>query len=142
MEQAFYIKQVTWSTHETQLRQIRETVFVKEQFVPASLEWDGQDDIATHLIAFDNTHNALGCARIINQKSIGRMAVLKEKRGIGIGASLLKEAIELCRVQGQTIATLSAQMHAVPFYEKAGFVVCSKPYLDANIQHVDMQLYI
>lgn len=142
LKQEFYIKQVTWSTHEAQLKQIRECVFVVEQLVPESLEWDGLDTDAVQLIAIDNENRVLGCARIVNQNSIGRMAVLKKKRGLGIGWLLLKEAVEVCRVHGQQTVKLSAQMQAMLFYEKAGFTICSKPYLDANIWHVDMQLYI
>lgn len=142
MKQAFYIKQVTWSTHEAVLRQVRESVFITEQSVPESVEWDGLDADAVHLIAIDNENHVLGCARIVNQNSIGRMAVSKEKRGLGIGTSLLKAAVGVCRVRGQQLVKLSAQIHAVTFYEKAGFAVCSTPYLDANIWHVDMQVYI
>ncbi|MFV1921250.1 MAG: GNAT family N-acetyltransferase [Methylotenera sp.] len=142
MKQVFYIKQVAWSTHEAELRFIRESVFIKEQSVPESLEWDDLDADATHLVAIDNENHVLGCARIVNQNSIGRMAVSKEKRGLGIGTLLLKAAVGFCRVRGQQMVKLSAQMHAVTFYEKAGFAVCSTPYLDANIWHVDMQVYI
>jgi predicted GNAT family N-acyltransferase len=142
LKQAFYIKQVAWSTHEAQLKWVRETVFIKEQSVPESLEWDGLDADALHLIAFGNENHAFGCARIVNQNSIGRMAVRKESRGLGIGSLLLSEAIKVCRMQGQQMVKLSAQMHAVTFYEQAGFTVCSAPYLDANIWHVDMQLNI
>ena len=142
LKQAFYIKPVVCSTYEAELRFIRESVFIKEQSVPESLEWDGLDADATHLIAIDYQHHALGCGRIVNQNSIGRMAVLQEKRGLGIGLSLLNAAVEHCREQGQMLVKLSAQMHAVAFYEKSGFTVNSAPYLDANIWHVDMQLYI
>lgn len=142
MKRVFYIKQVAWSTHEAELRFIRESVFINEQSVPESLEWDDLDAEALHLIAFGNKNHALGCARILNQNSIGRMAVRKESRGLGIGSLLLSEAIKVCRMQGQQMVKLSAQMHAVTFYEQAGFTVCSAPYLDANIWHVDMQLYI
>ncbi|HSR01999.1 MAG TPA: GNAT family N-acetyltransferase [Methylophilaceae bacterium] len=142
MKQAFYIKQVAWSTHGAELRFIRESVFIKEQSVPVSLEWDGLDDDAKHLIAIDDENHTLGCARIVNQNNIGRMAVMQEKRGLGIGLSLLNAAVEHCRTQDQMLVKLSAQMHAVPFYEKSGFTITSAPYLDANIWHVDMQLYI
>lgn len=137
--QAFYIKQVTWATGEEQLRLIREQVFIIEQQVPVALEWDAQDKDAWHLLAF-NQEAAIGCARILSNGSIGRMAVLADKRGHGIGQALLSAAIEICKQQHLTAAMLSAQTHAIPFYEKAGFVITSDMYLDANIPHVDMQL--
>ncbi len=142
MRPEFYIKQVAWSTHEHALRLIREQVFIDEQQVPVALEWDAYDADAVHLLAWNQQQEAIACARLLDNGSIGRMAVLKPWRGAGIGHALITEAIAYYRQQQYQLITLSAQQHAIPFYEKAGFLVCSKPYLDANILHVDMQLNI
>ena len=141
MTDRFYIKEVSWSTDEVALRQIREQVFVVEQAVPASLEWDEHDANAIHLLALDNRGQPVGCARILDNR-IGRMAVTKENRGYGLGKALLKKAIGLCQEKKMNKIQLSAQAYAITFYEKSGFVVMSEPYLDANIWHVDMQLNI
>lgn len=138
--QAFYIKQVTWATHEASLRLIREQVFIMEQRVPVALEWDAYDVDAWHLLAFNQEDTAIGCARILHNGSIGRMAVLEEKRGHGVGSALLQAAIKLCQQNQLKQVTLSAQTHAIGLYEKAGFAIVSDVYLDANIPHVDMQL--
>ena len=140
--QEFYIKQVTWARHETQLRLIREQVFILEQHVPIVLEWDDLDAGATHLLAFDQQAQVIACARLLDKGTIGRMAVLLEKRGMGIGSALLQTAINICKQQSLKAVTLSAQTHAIVFYQKAGFVIVSDVYLDANIPHVDMQLKI
>jgi len=136
----FTIKAASWQTHVELLKAVREEVFIKEQHVPVDLEWDGLDAGARHLLALNAAGEAIGCARLPGDGSIGRMAVLKPWRGLGVGAALLKKAVELYRQQGVAKITLSAQMHAIPFYEKAGFKVCSAPYLDADILHVDMRL--
>lgn len=140
--QEFYIKQVTWATHEAQLKLIREQVFILEQQVPIALEWDDLDAGAMHLLAFNQQGQAIACARLLDNGSIGRMAVLSENRGMGIGFALLIAAIDICKQQNLTVVTLSAQTHAIAFYQKAGFVAVSDVYLDANIPHVDMQLKI
>ncbi|QVL44800.1 MAG: GNAT family N-acetyltransferase [Methylophilaceae bacterium] len=140
--QEFYIKPVTWATHEAQLKLIREQVFVLEQHVPYTLEWDGLDVDATHLLAVEQIAKPIGCARLLSSGIIGRMAVLPEKRGLGVGTALLESAIEFYKQQHLNQVTLSAQTQALRFYEKAGFVVSSDTYLDANIPHVDMQLKI
>lgn len=140
--QEFYIKQVTWATHQAQLKRIRERVFVFEQSVPIELEWDGLDIDAMHLLAFNQQEQAIGCARLFNNGSIGRMAVLQEKRGFGVGKALLNAAINIGKQRHLEQVTLSAQTHAIAFYQKAGFTVVSDVYLDANIPHVDMQLKI
>lgn len=119
---------------------VRAEVFIQEQQVPVELEWDGMDETARHLLALNGAGEPIGCARLTGDGSIGRMAVLKPWRGMGVGRALLAKAISLYRQQGQQNITLSAQMHAVPFYEQSGFKVCSEQYLDANILHVDMRL--
>jgi len=136
----FIIKDASWQTHAKLLKAVREVVFIKEQHVPVELEWDGLDASARHLLALSAAGEAIGCARLPGNGSIGRMAVLKPWRGLGVGAALLKKAVESYRQQGVAKITLSAQVHAIPFYEKAGFKVCSAPYLDAGILHVDMRL--
>jgi len=140
LETEFVIAAVTWQTHAALLKRVREEVFIKEQHVPLALEWDGLDETAQHLLAFNRAGEAIGCARLTGDGSIGRMAVLKPWRGMGVGRDLLAKAVSLYRQQGQQNITLSAQVHAIAFYEQSGFEVCSEPYLDANIPHVDMQL--
>lgn len=137
---AFSINQVAWAQEKTRLSTIRSEVFIAEQHVPPALEWDGLDETATHLLALDADDRAIGCARILNHASIGRMAVLKNWRGQGVGSALLSAAIELCRRHGRGPIRLSAQVHAIPFYAAAGFTVCSVEYPDAGIPHRDMQL--
>jgi predicted GNAT family N-acyltransferase len=138
----FYIKQVTWASNEPELRQVREQVFIVEQRVPAWEEWDEHDQSATHLLAYDATHQAIGCARLLDTGRIGRMGVLKAWRGKGVGQALLEKAITIFKEKGFTEITLSSQTHAVGFYEQAGFKVISEAYIDANIWHVDMQLLL
>jgi predicted GNAT family N-acyltransferase len=134
------ITQVQWHDAEKLLREVRTIVFIDEQHVPIDLEWDDLDATAQHLLAVNDANEAIACARILNNGSIGRMAILKVWRGLGVGSALLKRAIEIHQQHGTQNITLSAQMHAIKFYEKAGFEVISQPYLDANIQHVDMRL--
>lgn len=140
MPTKFYLSPVSWHTHAAQLKAVRQQVFIIEQQVPIALEWDEQDEAAQHILALNHAHEPVGCARLLANGSIGRMAVLKAWRGCGIGTALLDMAVAIHLQQGAQTIQLSAQMHAIPFYEKAGFVVCSQPYLDANIMHVDMQL--
>lgn len=140
MQASFSIQQVTWASHAAPLKSVREQVFIIEQQVPIALEWDGLDDNAVHLMVLHKNGNAVGCARLIGDGSIGRMAVLKPWRGLGIGTALLKAAIAYYQQHNIQPITLSAQTHAIPFYQKAGFEGCSAPYLDAGILHVDMQL--
>lgn len=139
LQDHFNIEQVSWQTRAPQLIAVREAVFIVEQKVPAGLEWDGLDEAAQHLLAFNVAGEAIGCARLLGGGSIGRMAVLKPWRGSGVGAALLKAAIAYYQQRALPVITLSAQVHAIAFYEKFGFKVCSEVYIDAGILHRDMQ---
>ena len=136
----FSIREVDWHSTQMELHEIRQRVFIEEQHVSAELEWDGLDENALHLLAVDESNKPIGCVRILAMGIIGRMAVLKEWRRQGVGKALLDRAIAACRKHGLKNITLSAQTHAVSFYERAGFVVCSEEYLDAGIPHRDMRL--
>lgn len=133
------IKRVTWQNAENELRAVRTPVFIEEQFVTHEFEWDEIDADAVHLLAkFEN--QPIACLRIIDFQKIGRMAVLKHWRGMGLGTTLLLAAIKICKKHGSKYIYLSAQTHAIDFYKKAGFKQISDEYCDVDIPHVDMQL--
>lgn len=133
------IQQVTWQKAESALRAVRTPVFIEEQFVTPEFEWDEIDASAVHLLASFN-NQPIACLRIINYKKIGRMAVLKHWRDMGLGSALMLEAINICKKHGSRNIYLSAQTHAINFYLKAGFKQVSEEYCDVDIPHVDMQL--
>lgn len=120
---------------------IRMKVFVQEQNVPEELERDEHDATAIHLLAWAQGR-PVGTARIMihgTMGKIGRVAVLRDARGTGLGAALIRAALEeLRRIPGVTTAKLGAQIHALGFYEKLGFTVCGPEYDDAGIPHRDM----
>lgn len=121
------------------LRSIRETVFVEEQSVPLELEWDEHDPSAYHLLAFDNA-TPVATARLLANGKIGRMAVLPGWRHQGIGTAILQQLIDKATASGREKVALSAQVSAIPFYQRLGFVICSDVYDDAGIPHKDMEL--
>ena len=133
------IELVSWQQAESHLRQVRTVVFIHEQLVTPEFEWDDIDSGAVHLLAMHD-NEAIGCLRIINYAKIGRMALLKPWRGKGVGNMLLIKAIEICRQHGSTQIVLSAQTHAINFYQQAGFEITSGEYTDVHIPHVDMCL--
>lgn len=121
---------------------IRFTVFVDEQGVPAELEHDDYDLVATHMIA-TASGKAVGTARIIQEGvtgKIGRVCVLPEARGTGLGAQIIRACeTELTRKKGITHAVLDAQTNAIGFYEKLGYVAEGDIFLDAGIEHLRMR---
>jgi predicted GNAT family N-acyltransferase len=134
--QGLRITTAHWDQDRSLLTDIRRKVFIEEQNVDERLEWDGADATATHFLAYVEG-NAVGCARLINNK-IGRMAVLNAYRALGIGAALLDHIKRHAHNNRITRLELSAQCHAYQFYRRAGFSAEGQPYADAGIPHVDM----
>ena len=142
MKNNLKIEIVKWIDGLSQLKNIREKVFIQEQKVTPQLEWDGMDEKAIHFLVF-NDKAAIGCARAIvikDHMQLGRMAVLKEYRGQGIGGALIEKAMTIAKLNQLSAIYISAQCHAIDFYKKFGFEVTSDIYLDAEIIHRDMTL--
>lgn len=137
MKNELNIRVADWQKDNAALRSIRETVFINEQSVPPELEWDSDDQAATHFLACTGDY-PIGTARLLADGHIGRVAVLKDWRGSGIGAMLMKAAIRTAEEAGLARQFLTAQVHATAFYERLGFKVVSEEFLEAGIPHVDM----
>ena len=132
------VKLVNWVDAEPLIRPVRESVFIHEQAVPKELEWDGLDPRCAHALAWNDQGDAIGTARMQANGTIGRMAVLKDWRGRGAGRALLEALLDLAGKQRLERVALSAQTHAIGFYERAGFHVVGEPFMDAGIPHRKM----
>ncbi|HEY0212599.1 MAG TPA: GNAT family N-acetyltransferase [Paenirhodobacter sp.] len=120
---------------------IRRTVFIDEQGYSEAEEWDDLDDHALILLAMHG-ETPIATARLFVREEagvIGRICVLKPYRGTGLGAALVTEGCLRLRAAGCRQAHLSAQTHAIPFYEKLGFTAHGDAYLDGAIPHRDME---
>jgi predicted GNAT family N-acyltransferase len=134
----FRIEVRPWEEARAHAAPIRFAVFVQEQGVPPEIELDDMDGRCLHAVAF---HDDLpvGTARLLPDGHIGRMAVLGEWRGRGVGGLMLAMLIERARARGDREVALSAQVHAVPFYRAHGFVEEGAEYLEAGIRHQSMR---
>jgi ElaA protein len=124
-------------------RALRRTVFIEEQGVSEADEVDDLDGSAIHLLAVDGDR-PVGSARLLvtgETGKVGRVCVLRERRGTGLGAALMQAAVaEFRRQPGVRKVKLGAQTHAVGFYERLGFHAVGDTFLDAGIPHVEMVL--
>ncbi|PZX18776.1 putative GNAT family N-acyltransferase [Palleronia aestuarii] len=121
--------------------ELRRAVFIDEQGVSEADERDGRDADAVHLLA-RRDGIAVGCARILvggGTGKIGRVCVLPSERGTGLGRALILGCLDVLAARGDvTRAKLGAQIHALGFYERLGFVPEGEEYDDAGILHRDM----
>ncbi len=140
----FQIRRADWDLDRDALRSIRRTVFIREQGVPEDLEWDDADAQATHILALADRDGAPGepvaTARLLPAGQIGRMAVLPEWRGRGIGTALLRELLAIVEQGNYPPPFLNAQVTALPFYLREGFLAVGGVFEEAGIPHQRMEL--
>lgn len=143
---SYAVALVNWNVKHFALRQLRDRVFIQEQHVPQTDEWDGKDEIAQHFLCEKNTGEIVGCARLLtevkDQRSlfhIGRVAVLPEYRGRGIGRQIMSTVLEYCKTQSaETSIYLHAQTSRQAFYEHLSFVATGDVFIDVGIPHIEM----
>ncbi|NKG34540.1 GNAT family N-acetyltransferase [Acinetobacter junii] len=137
----FRVQSGHWDKLEQDAKFIRKQVFIIEQNIPEEEEWDDQDMISDHFVVYDQDQ-PIATARLIQNNSVGRVAVLKTYRGQGIGRMIMLEIIQLAHQQDRTFLQLSSQVHAISFYEKLGFSIQGDAYDECGIPHIKMQLVI
>jgi predicted GNAT family N-acyltransferase len=132
-----------WQEASQQAYAIRQTVFIEEQGVPREMELDEFDPIAWHALAFQGDQ-CIGTGRLVeitqSAGQIGRMAVLADFRGHGVGKAILIKLIELAGSKSISTLSLHSQVSAIPFYEKFGFTAQGSVYEEAGIPHRNMML--
>lgn len=131
---------------------VRKEVFVGEQGVPEDIEYDAYDAGALHVLAVRDDGVPLGTGRLLHGPaaaakvdgdlsvgSLGRLAVRREARGLGVGVTLVRAIEDAARARGLTAVDLHAQTHALAFYERLGYEAYGPEYLEAGIPHRAMR---
>lgn len=137
----FRVQSGHWNKLEQDAKFIRKQVFIIEQNIPEEEEWDDQDMISDHFVVYDQ-NQPIATARLLQNNSVGRVAVLKAYRGQGIGRMIMLEIIRQAHQQDRKFLQLSSQVHAISFYEKLGFSIQGDAYDECGIPHIKMQLVI
>ena len=120
---------------------VRIAVFVDEQGIAREDEIDEYDDAAVHAVGYDG-RTPVAAGRLVLMDAygkIGRMAVLKEHRGSGIGAQVLDALEREGAARGVRLFKLSAQMSARGFYDRAGYGAVGDVYDEVGIPHIAME---
>lgn len=136
----YRVEPASWQADEADLRAVRERVFLVEQAIPPEDEWDGEDAGSRHVLARDAEGRAIGTGRLTPAAMIGRIAVLPEWRGRGVGKAIVRVLLEQARLLHLPAVGLHAQSHAIPLYESLGFRVEGDEFLECGIPHRTMRL--
>lgn len=136
-----------WEALAEAAQAVRLAVFVGEQGIPESEEWDADDATAVHAVVRTLAGLPLATGRLIlsgeaGHARIGRMAVLRSARGIGLGREVLQALIAQARERGVRHIGIHAQLSAMPLYAQAGFVPVGEVFDEVGIPHRCMTLAI
>lgn len=136
---SFHVEAIEYAGGLAELRVVRETVFVHEQQVPLEEEWDALDPLCRHVIARDEAGAPIGTGRLTPERRIGRMAVLADWRGQGVGDAMLAALMAEARKLGWPAVSLNAQVSAEAFYARQGFIPEGERFMEAGIEHQSMR---
>ncbi len=102
---------------------IRKQVFMEEQGFKN--EFDDIDNISFHIVMYDETRPVATCRVyediVKNEYILGRLSVVKEYRGMSLGAKMIGEAERIVKEKGGTSIRLHAQCRVTPFYGQQGY---------------------
>ena len=135
----YQVKHGRWDQLQQDAKLIRTQVFICEQGITEADEWDDQDVISQHFVIYDQDQ-PIATARLLQNHSVGRVAVVKAYRGQGLGQMIMLEIISYAQKQRLSVLTLSSQVHAISFYEKLGFTVQGNSYDECGISHIEMTM--
>lgn len=123
---------------------VRNVVFGDEQGYLMGASRDEKDDTAWIVCAYDPDGKPIATSRMVytekdDARLLGKIAVLQEYRKSGLGKSMLEALQSIAIEENAKVLYVNAQEHALPFYEKMGYVVCDKQYFDENIKMVPVR---
>jgi YbgC/YbaW family acyl-CoA thioester hydrolase len=122
---------------------LRRAVFIEEQNIPESLEWDEHDAVVLHAVARNRLGQVIATGRLLHAQDglshIGRMAVHRNLRSGGHGAAVVRVLEEAAQVRGDREVALNAQRSAERFYARLGYAVHGEPFEEAGIPHIEMR---
>lgn len=134
----YRIAAIRWDDDRSGAERVRRRVFVEEQRIPEAEEWDDADALAHHVVALDRNGDAVGTGRLEACGKIGRIAVLPDHRGRGLGAALVLHLVNHATELGLGSVYLHAQTAAAAFYARLGFQAEGPVFDEVGIPHQRM----
>ena len=136
------VRDASWLEDRDRIEFVRRRVFIEEQGIPEAEEWDDADPLSRHALAMDEKRDVVGTGRLEPTGKIGRVAVLPQHRGTGVGEAIMGHLVNQATELGFTQVYLHSQTTAVGFYERLGFRAEGSEFDEVGIPHRRMRLGI
>lgn len=131
----------SYDVNSEAIRMVRFAVFVEEQGVPAENEMDERDKVCIHALTFNENGEPIATGRLDygNGGKIGRVAVLAQYRGKGLGKEIMNQLEQAAKLKGLKEVKLNAQTSALDFYRKLKYQEEGDEFMEENIPHMIMR---
>lgn len=120
---------------------LRQQVFTHEQGFPAEIDVDEYDNDALHVVLYLDNQPAAVLRCLLSADGlikVGRVAVLKQFRGKGLGRELMRFVEQYAIEHQYKMIGLSAQHTAINFYQNMGYHTQGKMYDEEGMDHIYM----
>ena len=136
-------REISFGTPEYRLEcQLREEVLRRPLGLPLSDEDLAGEENQLHFGLFAPHGDLVACVVAVRlsptEAKIRQMAVSSRHQRQGLGQRLMSELEKNLKARGFEKFVLSARTSAVGFYEKLGYTLAGKVFLDVTVPHVKM----
>ncbi len=137
---SFEFVQVKWAAASSDIMQIREKVFIIEQRFGKETLIDKDDPKSFHILVLNKSGKTVACGRLNPNGRIGRIAVLIDHRGSGIGTMLLSKLIRIAEKRKITTLTLNTETDLTHFYDQQRFHIDGPVYMKQGVPFQRMRM--
>lgn len=135
------IEKAKSTNHLADVIAIRTEVFIQEQNIAVQDELEKDNYLFQHYVLYYNNNKATTARmrKINDYYIIGRVAVLKEYRKLGLGKKIVDFIHQEIKTLNGTKAIVHAQTKVQNFYQNLGYIQTSDIFYEANIPHIIME---
>ncbi|WP_196138014.1 GNAT family N-acetyltransferase [Aliikangiella sp. G2MR2-5] len=130
--------EVDWSTSAHSIMAVRHKVFIIEQRFNHKMLKDRHDPYCHHILVSNQQGEAIGSGRLNQDGRIGRIAVLMNYRGLGVGTRILSELIKIAQQSHIPRLSLNAETDLSHFYDQQNFSADGPVYMKQGVPYQRM----